>query len=374
MASAPPAGPADGLVAEGAWMLVNVQALRGLAALLVVFVHLEVLARLAGLPAGLTVFGNAGVDVFFVISGLIMVVTTSGRKQTPQGFLRNRLTRIAPLYWAITLAVFALAMVAPRLLQSTTADPAHLLKSLAFIPYERGDGTMHPVVFVGWTLNYEMAFYVIFALGLMLPGRLAGLALSIGVLAAAAAFGQIVQPKDPILAFYTTPMILEFGAGMALGALFVRDRLPKAPRWGWPAAALGAAAFTVMLAGPWLWPQVDRAVMFGAPALVIVACGLVAERAGLALKQGWIQLLGAASYSIYLSHFFCTQAMTKAAERLAGLGPVAMWAFVPAIFIRVAVVGVLVHRRVELPLTDLARRCIAPLGPRPRPTIAGGAW
>jgi exopolysaccharide production protein ExoZ len=114
--------------------------------------------------------------------------------------------------------------------------------------------------------------------------------------------------------------------------------------------------------------------MFGIPALVIVTCGLVAERAGLALKQGWIQLLGAASYSIYLSHFFCTQAMTKAAERLAGLGPVAMWAFVPAIFILVAVVGVLVHRRVELPLTDLARRCIAPLGPRPRPTIAGGAW
>src|SRR5438270_9012352 len=115
-------------------MLVNVQALRGLAAFLVVFVHLEVLARLAGLPGGLTVFGNSGVDVFFVISGLIMVVTTSGRKQTPQGFLRNRLTRIAPLYWAITLVVFALALVAPALLQSTTADAGQLLKSLFFVP------------------------------------------------------------------------------------------------------------------------------------------------------------------------------------------------------------------------------------------------
>jgi exopolysaccharide production protein ExoZ len=355
-------------------MLVNVQALRGLAALLVVFVHLEVLARLAGLPAGMTVFGNCGVDIFFVISGLIMVVTTSGRKQTPQGFLRNRLTRIAPLYWAVTLAVFALAMAAPSLLQSTTADPVHLLKSLAFIPYERGDGTMHPVVFVGWTLNYEMAFYVIFALGLTLPSRLAGLALSIVVLVAAAAFGQIAAPQNPILAFYTTPMILEFGAGMVLGALFVRERLPKSQAWGVPAVALGALALVVMLAGPWLWPGVDRAVMFGIPAVVIVTCGLVAERAGLALKQGWIQLLGAASYSIYLSHFFCTQVVTKAAERLAGLGPLAMWALVPVVFLLVALVGVFVHRRVELPLTELARRCIAPLGPRPRPTIAGGAW
>ncbi|MDB5443952.1 MAG: acyltransferase [Phenylobacterium sp.] len=355
-------------------MLLNVQALRGLAAFLVVFVHLERLAVLAGLPAGLTVFGNSGVDVFFVISGLIMVVTTSGRKQTPLGFLRNRATRIVPLYWAITFAVFAVALMAPSLLQSTSADPVHLLKSLAFFPYQRADGAMHPVVFVGWTLNYEMAFYLIFALGLMLPSRLAGLAASISVLVAVALAGQLLQPKDPVLAFYSAPMILEFGAGMVVGALLVRDRLPKARAWGWPAAGAGLAALIVMLAGPWLWPQADRALMFGGPAVVIVTCGLIAERAGLALQQGWIQLLGAASYSTYLTHFFCTQVVTKAAERLAGFGPLLMWALVPVAFLLVAMVGVLVHRRLELPLTELARRCIAPLGPRPRPTIAGGAW
>jgi peptidoglycan/LPS O-acetylase OafA/YrhL len=355
-------------------MLLNVQALRGLAAFLVVFVHLEKLAQLGGLAPGLTVFGNSGVDVFFVISGLIMVVTTSGRKQTPQGFLRNRATRIAPLYWTITLAVFALALVAPALLQSTTADPVQLVKSLAFIPYARADGAMHPVVFVGWTLNYEMAFYLVFTVGLMLPSRLAGLALSIGVLAVAALVGQIVQPKDPVFAFYTAPMICEFGAGMVLGALLVNERLPKGPVWGAPAAALGVVALGVMLAGPWLWPGADRALMFGVPAVVIVGSGLVAERAGLTLSAGWIQLLGAASYSTYLTHFFCTQVVVKAAEKLSVLGPAAAWALLPAAFILVAIVGVLAHRRLELPLTDLARRAIAPLGPRPRPTIAGGAW
>ncbi|THD82659.1 MAG: acyltransferase [Phenylobacterium sp.] len=354
-------------------MLLNVQALRGLAAFLVVFVHLERLAELAGLKPGLMVLGNSGVDVFFVISGLIMVVTTSGRKQTPQGFLRNRATRIVPLYWAITLAVFAVALIAPSLLQSTTADPAQLAKSLAFIPYARPDGSMHPVVFVGWTLNYEVAFYAIFALGLMLPGRLAGLGLSIAVLAAAALYGQVAHPANPVLAFYTAPMVCEFGAGMVLGALLVRDRLPG-KGWGLPAAGLGIVALAVMLAGPWLWPSADRALMFGVPAVVIVTCGLVAERAGLTLKAGWIQLLGAASYSTYLTHFFCTQVVVKAAERLAGFGPAVAWALFPAAFILVAIVGVFAHRRLELPLTDLARRCIAPLGPRPRPTIAGGAW
>lgn len=355
-------------------MLLNVQALRGLAALLVVFVHLETLARLGGLPGGATVFGNSGVDVFFVISGLIMVVTTSGRRQTPQGFLRNRITRIAPLYWAITLAVFAIALAAPSLLQTTTADPVQLAKSLAFIPYQRADGAMHPVVFVGWTLNYEMAFYVIFAAGLLLPGRLAGLALSICVLLAAALAGQVLQPTNPVLAFYTAPMILEFGAGMALGVLFVRDRLPKSRRAGWIAAPVGILSLILMLLGPTLWPQFDRAVMFGVPAVVIVACGLIAERTGLVLGQGWIQTLGAASYSIYLTHFFCTQVVTKAAERLAGAGPWVAWALLPVAFLLVAMAGVIAHRRLELPLTELARRWIAPLGPRTRRTIAGGAW
>lgn len=355
-------------------MLLNVQALRGLAAFLVVFVHLERVATLAGLPPGVTIFGNSGVDVFFVISGLIMVVTTSGpRSQTPQGFLRNRLTRIAPLYWAVTLAVFALALAAPRLLQSTTADPLQLLESLAFIPYARADGEMHPVVFVGWTLNYEMAFYLIFAIGLMLPGRLAGLVLSISILVAFAACGQIAHPTG-VLGFYCAPMILEFGAGMVLGALFVRGLLPRTRAWGLSAVGLGVAALAVMLAGPWLWPQFDRAVMFGVPAVVIVGAGLVAERGGLALGQGWIQSLGAASYSVYLTHFFCTQVVTKAAERLVAFGPLMMWALVPVAFVLVAIVGVFVHRRMELPLTELARKVIAPLGPKPRPTIAGGAW
>jgi exopolysaccharide production protein ExoZ len=219
-----------------------------------------------------------------------------------------------------------------------------------------------------------MAFYVIFAAGLLLPSRLAGLALSIGIMVAAAIVGQVLQPKDPVLYFYTAPMILEFGAGMVLGALFVRDRLPKSPGWAIPTAGLGAAALALMLAGPWLWPQFDRAVMFGVPAVVIVACGLIAERSGLVLGQSWVQLLGAASYSVYLTHFFCTQAVTKLAEKLAFLGPAAMWALAPVALLLVAIVGVAAHRRLELPLTELARRWMAPLGPRPRPTVAGGAW
>jgi exopolysaccharide production protein ExoZ len=348
-------------------MLLNVQMLRGIAALLVVFVHLEILARLAGLPQGCTFFGNSGVDLFFVISGMIMVMTTASGRQTPLAFLRNRVSRIVPLYWTITLAVFAAALVAPSLMQSTTADPIQLVKSLLFIPFQRADGAMHPTVFVGWTLNYEMMFYVLFAAGMLLPGRRLGLVLTGVLLVAATLVGLLLKPQNPILQFYLQPVILEFGAGMALGAWL--PRLQPARSWRWPAALIGLAAFVLMLAGGWLWPQLERALIFGVPAVVIVACAVIAERSGFVVRQGWVQLLGASSYAIYLTHFFCTQLVVKLAERLHA-GPGLAAALFLVAFALVVVVGVAAHRRLELPLTELARRCFAPLRTPRQPSVA----
>jgi exopolysaccharide production protein ExoZ len=348
-------------------MLLNVQMLRAIAAFLVVFVHLESLAEMAGAAPNATFFGNCGVDLFFVISGMIMVMTTAGGRQTPLGFLRNRLTRIAPLYWTITLAVFAVALVAPTLLQSTTADPLQLAKSLAFIPFARSDGQMHPVVFVGWTLNYEMGFYVLFAAGMMLPGRYLGLAATGVLLVAAVTWGELRPPASPILQFYFQPLILEFAGGMALGALL--PKLPVRAGWRWPAVALGLAAFGVMLADGWVFKDAERAVIFGLPALVIVAAAVVAERAGHRAGQGWVQLLGAASYAVYLTHFFCTQAVVKLFEHLHA-GPELAWAGFPLAFALVAFAGIAVHLGVELPLTELARRCFAPARRQGRAQVA----
>jgi peptidoglycan/LPS O-acetylase OafA/YrhL len=326
---------------------------------------------MAGLPVNAMFFGNGGVDLFFVISGMIMVITTAGKRQTPLAFMRNRVTRIVPLYWAITLLVFIVALVAPALMQSTTADPIQLLKSLAFVPFPRAGGAMHPTVFVGWSLNYEMLFYVLFAVGLALPGRWLGVAFTCGLLGAAVAAGRLLHPADPVLNFYFQPVILEFGAGMILGGLI--SHLPGAPAWRWPAVGAGAAAFAVLVAGPVLLPGADRALMFGAPAAVVVASALVAERTGLAARAGWVQLLGASSYAIYLTHFFCTQAVVKAAEHMAGLDHAAMLACFPLAFVLVAVVGVAAHRRLELLLAEVARRCFAPVRPdrRPSPSRAG---
>lgn len=335
-------------------MLFNVQVLRAIAAFLVIFVHLARLAELAGLPKDSTEFGNSGVDLFFIISGLIMVVTTTERRLTSSQFLRHRIARIVPFYWAITLAVFALALVAPALLQSTRADLFELLKSLFFIPYQRFDGQMRPLVFVGWTLNYEMMFYVIFALGMLVPWRLFGLMITLTILGLAALAGQILAPRSPLVLFYTNPIMLEFGAGMVLGVLLTRNLLPT---WRAPALIIGAVAFAMMLAGPLLWPPLDRSIMFGIPAFFVVGAALVAERAGLAWKARWVQLLGAASYAIYLTHFFLTQLIVKIADHV-GQSAVTSGLLTAAALILVVLVGVMVHWNVELPLTLIARRVL----------------
>lgn len=348
-------------------MLLNIQALRALAAFLVVFVHLEALAARAGLGPQAMRFGNSGVDLFFVISGMIMVVTTANGETGAGRFFRHRIVRIAPFYWAMTFAVFAVAAFAPQLVQATRADPLDLIKSLLFIPFVKANGLTQPVVFVGWSLNYEMAFYVVFALGLLTRRRALGLALCCAALAMAVTAGLGLSPKDPIGAFYTSPIMLEFALGIGIGWLL--PRLSPPPGAALPAMAAGFCAFCLMLAGPSLWPELDRLVMFGLPAAVIVVAALVLERAGKIVRTPLIKALGDASYAIYLTHFFVTQAVIKAFAALKLEGPLAAGLAALLTFVLVAIVGLLAHRLIEAPLTRVTRGWLTP--PRPVSSTAG---
>jgi peptidoglycan/LPS O-acetylase OafA/YrhL len=349
--------------------LFNVQALRAVAAFMVVCVHLQALAGMAGAPARLTEAGNAGVDLFFVISGFIMVFTTGRKPQRPLPFLGSRVRRIAPLYWIVTLAVFAVARLAPALIQNTPSDPGRLIASLLFLPAQRLDGTLRPVVFVGWTLNFEMAFYVLFALGLLAPRRWIGVLATAAVLVLAVAWGWMARPASPILGFYTTPMVIEFGLGMLLGLAWPHLRAPKGMTL--PLACAALAAFGVMLGAPWLWPGAERLFAFGLPATVIVAAALMLERQGRAVRWPWLTALGAASYAVYLSHFFVTQAMILLARKLGVHGPLEAGVVAAASLFGVAVAGYLLHRTVEQSADRLVGRLISAWSPA-RPSITTG--
>jgi exopolysaccharide production protein ExoZ len=154
--------------------LYSIQYARALAALAVVLAH-------TGAYGSGNAFhiGSAGVDIFFVISGFVMWTTTASRAQTPADFIANRIVRIVPMYWLVTLALVIAAVCVPALFPRLKIDAGHVVASLLFMPSRSPfNGELWPVLVQGWTLNYEMFFYGVFALVLFIPRQLRLAALS----------------------------------------------------------------------------------------------------------------------------------------------------------------------------------------------------
>ena len=289
-------------------MIYNIQALRAVAALFVVSAHFVDFNRpLLERPLG---FGIYGVDLFFVISGLVMVHTTSAKPVAPLRFMANRVMRIVPLYWAATLTIFFVALFAPTLLHDTRADWSQLLKSLFFIPFEKSNGVLQPILFLGWTLNYEMYFYALFAVGLLVPSVPKRVLTVAAVFVALVALGAVLRPLDIVARFYTDPIVLEFAYGMVIGVIAGRLSNTRAVALLSKLAVAGGliwlVAFPIAVANP-PW----QAATIGLPAAAVVLGAVRLEASGARVSSPWLLLLGSASYALYLSHAFVIIAVGK---------------------------------------------------------------
>src|SRR6266478_6157802 len=191
-------------------MIRPIQYLRGIAAMMVVWHHALGQIALSHQLTDLPPFGGYGVDLFFVISGFIMLVTTWDKPITPVEFIKHRIRRVVPLYWLATSLMVVGAIAAPFMFKTLKWDAAALTKSLLFVPYENLSfpGTISPLLVPGWSLNYEMFFYAIFAL-LLLVGRGWRVPLMIGALSVLVAAGRIWHPASAPLQVYTNPVMLE---------------------------------------------------------------------------------------------------------------------------------------------------------------------
>jgi peptidoglycan/LPS O-acetylase OafA/YrhL len=297
-------------------MLYNLHLLRVIAALGVVYFHTT---SVAGLGLDWDV-GSRGVDVFFVISGFIIAYIGTSK---PEQFFVRRLIRVVPFYWAATLFVFALVVAAPHLFRTTTASVPHLLASLLFVPHEAG-GEMQPTLLLGWSLNFEMFFYVVFALALRISPRSAPL-VCVGWLIAFVLAIHTAATESPVMNFYARPIVLEFCYGIAVFYLFRwcsarRDLLVQVAWLKWLLVAILVANLVALnVFEEYYRDQAPRYLVAGIPAFFIVASALLIERLyGIATRNRLIYLLGESSYIIYLVHPYIVFSVLRIAVKNAG--------------------------------------------------------
>ena len=268
-------------------------------------------------------FGPFGVDLFFVLSGVIIARIAPGQGAGP--FIWRRLTRILPLYWVLTLLWMAALARLGRL------DLAGVSRSLLLYP-----SAIDPYLNVAWTLRFELLFY--FAAGLVLKWpRAAPVALALGY---AAAFVARTAHSGVMLDFFGAPVILEFVAGLVIA------RLPGS-RIGLALAGLGALAGLVVIGVTGFHGDpASREIYYGLPAAMIVyAATQVKARGWLADRLAY---LGDASYAAYLVHLIPIYVLAS----FFGLAPVSIVGAMVVCWL----IAILVHEGLERPLLAFCRR------------------
>lgn len=344
----------------------NIQLLRFVAASLVAGAHAMTVASGYQLPAGhpAVLLAGFGVDLFFVISGFIMVWTSAdsaGRAHAAGTFVKRRIIRIVPLYWLITSLMVALLAFAPQLFHHLTLDPWHAAASYAFIPYPNPFGDAQPLVAVGWTLSYEMYFYFIFALALLLPTRSLVIAVSLYFLAAVWIGGAI--EKTPVTDVLTGKLLLEFVFGCWV-ATAIRGGLTLAK-------PLSLIALIVCAAAPLMPGFADLYMSERALAGGILSALLLWAMVSLELRREFVSpprlaALGDSTYALYLTHTLVIIGI----YRLVGEGHA--WS-IPLAWFAAVIAAQIVYLFVEFPVTDFLKRRFAAKKAGARPASFVGA-
>jgi exopolysaccharide production protein ExoZ len=326
--------------------LVSIQYLRAVAALGVVVWHAQ---GQMGLPN--TTVLQAGIEIFFVISGYVMWLILADRPVSPWTFVRKRLMRVVPLYWLLTTVMVVLLLLAPQLLQSARFDVAHVVASYLFIAWPNpveGVG-LRPVMIPGWTLNYEMAFYALLAAGLALKTQWRA-PFVIGTLCLLASLSPL--PMSPIARFYASPFMAEIALG--IGLAIAMKRMPS--HWmAWGGWAFVAGLALLLCGGAVIDVAAhDRLILFALPVTLMVG-GLVAlEREGRLPSMPLLKAIGDASYPLYMIHPVLLSAMAQV-WRLAGLTTASPWLYVVTGVVVTSAVGWLAHVTLERPLVAAFR-------------------
>ena len=305
----------------------SIEVIRFVAATAVVFAHIPYIN-----------IGYFGVDLFFIISGFVMMLSTETNKRK---FFLKRLFRILPTYYFFTVGVFLIALFYPSLLNTTTADFSHLIKSLLFIPFDKNGTGHYPVLFLGWTLNYEMYFYLIFALSLILSFKNRSL-IATGILTFF--FILCKNYKEFPFSVYGDLIVFEFVIGMIIYEAIVKRNMFN----------LLILIFTILIVSLVNENGIsNRLINYGLPLALLCSIAIIIFKDKKFPKI--FLTLGGASYSLYLVHPYIIQFFLKITN-LFSLSYIESTVIIVASIVIANIAAIIVYKYLEIPIQNYLRK------------------
>lgn len=338
--------------------ILSLQVLRGIAAFLVVFMHAchdtsNIMSESWLVDFyNLQYFGSIGVDLFFIISGFIMISIHGNDFSKPKAssmFLMKRIIRIVPLYWLITIFSASLLLIFPELFsKGKMFDFEQLIASLFFFPWYNSIGEIVPVLFVGWTLNFEMYFYIVFALTLLFPQKYFLVLISFILIFGLLIF-NILNVDFPYFLMVAQPILLEFLIGVYIGWLYRKKIILKSSKM-WLIISLIFIGANIFIH----FNIAYRVLYNGIPAAILIYSLLSFEyEFGCKYCNKYLVILGNTSYSIYITHVFFQKGNIILYNKLFG-------AVLPDLMILFSVLisisgGILIYYLIEKPMYDFMK-------------------
>jgi len=344
--------------------IANIQILRGVAAFAVVAFHAQQNVRGNDLTDTMPdlLVGAFGVDLFFAISGFIMVYSSTalfGVDGAASHFLKRRIVRIAPLYWIIT-AVYTVYLLHVMRHHSDHSDLlVNFATSVGFVGYLSPSSRFgFPIYPPGWTLDYEMFFYLCFAATLALPRRTAVAAL--GLFFACLVVINQNYPLPFWASHLASSQILEFVAGMLVAELYLAGY-----RLGTPASLLlilmGLCGAVCTASSMSDWQNLRGLVWGPLAAITLAGVSLSSSKAGASPARRWFEALGGASYSLYLVHLAVFAVFAEILHADAAARHVPGTIYFSLLVVASVGAAFALYRFVERPLTRKLSRRLSPL-------------
>ncbi|HAO1513936.1 TPA: acyltransferase family protein [Escherichia coli] len=349
-------------------MVLSIHYLRGVAALFVVLFHLR--SIIAGAYAQenlgdiLFDYGYFGVDLFFMISGFVIVFSTQNDSSI-KSFAIKRFFRIYPIYLIAILISYALSINS-----YTTSD---LYKSLFFIQYDYSSIAPfygYSMVSAAWTLSYEVVFYFIFTISMLISHKFRAFVCSVFILTlfvinnfifnnsgdySAYASINITGPLESIVKITSSQMMIEFVIGMLMCNvfLFIKNNITIKRNFISPLQILALLLSIIMIISP---PEYGHGIdKVGIGCFILILSFLSIEITNGMRTYRILMFFANISYSLYLSHLVVYNALNKYMYSIPYISNMHGFSKMSLLLILFITIAWVIHMLIEAPCAKIAR-------------------